>query len=518
MTGKFFVCVVLCFFALSTKPAVAQIPSNPDSALQSILGALSGTPLSLQQAGEYAFDNATSARKAESAYLAAAGSLRKESGKFDPELFFNLNYVDQEQPSGSLFSASTTQTISRSGIRMGLPFGTKLELSLNTVRLITNSQFAAFSPEYDASGTLSIRQPLLGGFMSSGRKQLTKSEEEYDAAKARYDQQILAVSTDVERAYWDLYAAERDYAVQKLTRDRAEVFLKETQLRAQTGLIGPNQVASAKTFLAEQELFLLDREEQFDRLSDQLASLIGVRPSGEMTRFLPTDNPRSDIVSDSINVLVEQALKNNLDLQAAHHDIESQQSLASAAGWEALPSIDLTGSLGGTGLAGTSRNISFGGFSSPAAPGATLGDALQQVTKRQFPNWSLGVEVTIPIGFRSGFGEKDRLDAQVLGAQQRYIEQSRTLEEQVRSTYRELSNGKNRLKAAREGVDAAQEQIRIGMIEFYNGRSTAFELVRLGEDYAVSQRRYSEALVRTAKAAATLKQLTSGAYPSASNN
>jgi len=80
----------------------------------------------------------------------------------------------------------------------------------------------------------------------------------------------------------------------------------------------------------------------------------------------------------------------------------------------------------------------------------------------------------------------------------------------VRSTHRELTNGKDRLEAAREGVDAAQEQVRIGLIQFYNGRSTAFELVRLGADLAGAQQRYSEALVRTAKAAITLKELTSG--------
>ena len=55
--------------------------------------------------------------------------------------------------------------------------------------------------------------------------------------------------------------------------------------------------------------------------------------------------------------------------------------------------------------------------------------------------------------------------------------------------------------------------MRIGRIEFQNGRTTAFELVRLGEDFAKAQRRYSEALVRTVNAVARLKQLTSGRYP-----
>jgi outer membrane protein TolC len=135
-----------------------------------------------------------------------------------------------------------------------LPTGTEFEFSLNTIRLKTNSQFAFLNPEYDAFGSLSFRQPLLTGFTASTRKQLTRAEQEYEAAQAQYDQAVVNINADVERMYWDLYAAERDYAVQKLIRDRAEAFLREAQLRAKAGLVGPNQVANARTFLAEQEL------------------------------------------------------------------------------------------------------------------------------------------------------------------------------------------------------------------------------------------------------------------------
>jgi outer membrane protein TolC len=504
--------VALCV----THVTSAQTPSSPDSSLRAILSGLKGTSLSLQQAVQHALKNATSVRKAEAVYLAAEGSERKEAGQFDPTLFFNLNYQDQKQPVASYFAGgvnlATKQTTSRTGVRMNLPIGTQLELGISTIKLNTSNSFALLNPEYDASGSLSLRQPLLGGFAASARKQLTKSERDLDAAKARYDQQVLAVSTDVERVYWDLYAAERDYAVQVLIHDRAETFLRETELRAKTGLIGPNQVANAKTFLAQQTIQLLEREEQLDRQSDQLASLIGVRPEPGMSRFIPSDEPSSDYAVDSVEVLVEHALKNNLDLQAAKQDVEAQRALANAAGWEALPSVNLVGSLGGNGLAGVPQTVMLNGVPFPKIPGGTFGDVLQQVTKRQFETWSVGVEVNVPIGLRSGFGEKDRVEANVLGAEQRYIEQSRALADQVRATCRDLWHGKARLEAARDGVDAAQEQVRIGLIEFHNGRLTAFELTRLGEDFAVAQQRYSSALVHTAKAAATLRQLTSGRY------
>jgi outer membrane protein TolC len=270
-------------------------------------------------------------------------------------------------------------------------------------------------------------------------------------------------------------------------------------------------VANAKTFLAEQELLFIELEELLGRQSDQLAALIGVRPKTGVLRYIPADDPPSDFSIEPVEILVERALQNNLDLQAAEKDIAAARALANAAKWEALPSVDLVGSLGGAGLYGTPQDVIFGGDTLRLPPGleGSYGDALSEAAKRDYPSWSVGVEVSIPIGFRSGLGEKDRLEAQVLSAQQNHIEISRLLEEQVRDTHRELSHGKARLKAAREGVEAAQEQVRIGLIEFQNGRSTAFELVRLGEDSAVAQRRYSGALVRTAKAAATMRQLTS---------
>lgn len=514
----FVVFTALC----AVRPAGAQNqPANPDSALQSILEQLEGTPLSLQAAVDHALNNSTTVRKAEAAYLATRGTVRRERGAFDPELFFSLNYIDRKEPTASFFSGapvlSTTQTTTQGGVRLDLPIGTQLEASLNTIRLATNSTFAFLNPQYTAFGSLSLRQPLLGGFDVSGRKDLTRAERDLQAAQARYDQEKLATTAEVERQYWDLYGIERDYAVQKLTRDRGEAFLQEAELRAKAGLIGPSQVANAKTFLAEQKLLLLDREEQLDRVSDQLASFIGVRPEEGNVRFITSDGPSDEFTMEPVDTLVNMAIRNNLDLQAAKADVDAASALASAAGWEALPSVDLVGSLGGSGLAGTAQNVIFGGDTLRTTRGGGLADAINQATKRDFPTWSVGVEVSIPIGFRSGLGEEDRLEAEVLMAEQQYIDRVRALEEEVRSSYRELFHGKRRLQAAREGVEAAQEQVRIGLIEFQNGRSTAFELVRLGADFAAAQQRYSEALVRTAKSATTLKQLTSGAYPGTSH-
>lgn len=513
---------MLHFLFLSlTSAASAQTGAKPDSALLSILKGVEGKNLSLIEAKDYALKNATSVRSAEALYLAAAGTLRKEKGYFDPSFFFSLNYEDLEEPTASFFAGAdvlvTGRTTSLTGLKLKLPVGTELEFSLNTTKLKTNSNFAFLNPEYNAFGSLSFRQPLLGGFESSGRKELTRAEFDFDAAKARYDQEVIAVESVVEKTYWSLYSAERDYAVQKLTLERAEVFKKETELRRKAGLVGPSEDANAKTFLAQQKLLLIDRAEQLDAKSDQLSYLIGVRPENGVVRFKAIDNPPQSFETETVDDLIEKAFNGNLELKAAQKEVDAANSIAEAASWEALPNVDVVGSLVSKSIGGDSQDIFFGGDTLRSTTSGSFGDVLNQVFKRKFPGWSIGVELSLPIGLRSGLGEQDRLEAQAMNVKQRYIELTRILEQQVRASHRELTHGNERLKAAAEGVEAAQEQVRIGMIEFQNGRITAFELVQHNEDFAVAQQRYSEALIKTVTAVATLKQLTSGKFSAVNN-
>ncbi len=512
-----FALLILLFGSVAGGSAQIQ-PSNPDSALLDILKQLPGAPLSLPGAIQQSMQNSPSVRTAEATLAAARGAERREGGSFDPELSLNWHYVDQEQPTASFFAGAsvlrTVQADGQAGLFWNAPTGTSIGATLNAIRLNTNSTFAFLSPQYTTVGGLTLRQSLLRGFTISARKQLTSAEQAADGAEAQFNQATLSLSTQVEQLYWDLYAGERDYAVQKLTRDRAAAFLKETEMRAKVGLIGPNQVANARTFLAEQEILLLDREEQLDGLSDQMAVTLGMRPGDRQMRFKTVDQPRDEFPAGEADSLVQAAFDRNLELRAARADIDARRTLARASSWEALPRLDFVASLGGNGLSGTAHDVIFGNDTLRTIVGGGFSDAVRQAVKRDFPSWSVGLELNVPIGFRTGLGEEDRLDAEVVMAEQRYEQLKRILEAEVRADCRELSHGQRRRDAAREGVAAAQEQVRIGQIEFQNGRTTAFELVRLGTDFAVAQQRYSQALVRSAKAAASLRQLTSGAYAS----
>lgn len=493
---------------------IADFPAdwNPDSMMAETLREIAGEPLVLSEALERALDQSTDARAAEQVFLAAAGTVQREKGVFDPELFAAVQRTSDEQPTTSPFSGApvleTETTNAAGGARMQLPFGTELEASIATDRLETNSAFAALNPEDAATSAFRIRQPLLAGFGPGTRGPLTAAERRLEAARARRDEARFAVRSDVESTYWELYAAERDLAVQRLIVERAASILEEAQLRFEAGLVGPNQVANAQVFHAEQQLTELDRGEALDQVSDRLASLIGQRPATR--RFHAADSPPAQFQAREDDELVALAMEHNPGLIAIRFDSESVHAEESAASWNALPSLDLVGSLGGHGLGGTPREVIFGADTTLTTVDGSVSDAIGEAIGRDYPTWSFGVELTLPLFLREGRGERNRLRAEARRSEELVRDLEQQVEESVRARAQELRNGTRRLELAREGMTAALEQVRIGVIEFQNGRTTAFELVRLGADLATSQERFSDALVRTASAAAELRALTGG--------
>lgn len=512
----------LCGAVNAQTPAQMILTASPDSALTEALADLPGERLALADAVARAAVAGTDARVAAANLTAAQQAVRREKGAFDPELFGSADWSGADTPSASLFAGADVleneNSLYEAGARLRLSLGTELSASVNSQRLSSNSAFSSLDPEYQSYGALTVRQPLLKGFGPSARSDLSFAERTAEAAGARYDSAVLTVRAQVETQYWALYGAERNHAVTSIIRDRAAAFLADAKLRAKAGLIGPSQVANAEFFLTETEQAVLDTEEQLDRLSDRLASLTGRRATGQ--RYRTADEPPREFALVDEDTLVAVAMARNPDLRALKREADAVRALESGARWDARPTLDLVGGLGGNGLAGVPQDVFFPGDPTPVRTtvDGSRGDAISQSLGRDFPTWNVGFVFALPLGNRAGKGEHERVKANIVRAEQQLLAAQRAFAEDVRAQHRELQRGRQRLAIAERGVTASIKQVEIGLLEYNNGRSTAFEIVRLAADLATAQQRYSDALVRTARAAAILHQLTGGWYTGATNS
>ena len=505
---------LLCALAL---PAIARAqgeapPAQPDT---SYLAGESPGPtlgLTLEQAQRLAADNSPAGRTAMAALRSAGGARMSQAGAFDPVLFAADRQDNVDTPVSSPFAGSKLRTRSVTGGASWLsPIGTQLSLGLERVRTETDAPFSTLPTARSAHARLDFVQPLWKGFgPGATRGELRAAERELESAREALAQARFDLAADVENAYWDLYASEQRLNVERLLRQRAAVFLRDQVLRGRAGVVGPGAVAIARTFLAQQETALLDARLRAAAASDRLGDVMGARAEGGAL-YRTLEQPPEPGPVEPLEAVLARALDANPSLRAARADSAAarhRERRAAANGW---PTVEAFGGYGASGLAGIGRQIVFGTDTVGTVFDRGFGDAWDQVTGKDFPEWSFGIRVRVPIGWRADRGEHQRQLGRYEQAREALRARRLALESQVRAAHRESELGRPQLDAALTLVDAASEQVRIARLEYQAGRGTAYDLVNFEADLASARLREAEVRVGIARAATELRRLTTPA-------
>jgi outer membrane protein TolC len=511
----FRIAVAACLaLGLPTAPARAEVSmtAEPDTSYMAGEPAVETLGLTLDQAQRLAASNSPAGRAAMGALRTARGARMKEAGAFDPVLFAADERVSTDSPVTSPFAGSRFRSRSLSGGASWLsPLGTRIDLSLSQVRNETNAPFTTLPVERRAQARADFVQPILNGFgPAATRADLRAADREYEAAREAFAAATLDVSADVENAYWELYAAEHRLSVQRLTRQRAAVFLRDQLLRGRAGVVGPGAVAIARTFLAQQESALLDARLRATAAADRLAEVLGAR-AGDGAPYHCLDEPGLPAPIEPLATVLARAFAANPTLRAAQADSAAARARERGAAWKAWPTLEAFGGYGASGLAGRGQQIVFGTDTAGTVFDTDFGEAWNQVSGRDYPDWNFGVRLRVPIGWRAVRGEHQRQLGQYEQAREALRARQLALESAVRAAHREAELAPRDLDAAHTLVAAAEEQARIARLEYQTGRGTAYDLVNLEADLAGARLRETEVRVRIARADTELRRLTTPA-------
>jgi len=493
-------------------PCRAAEPSDPAEPDTSYLAG--GTPapslgIALEQAQRLATAHSPAARSAAAALLSARGARMSEAAAFDPTLFLSGGQTDVRSPVSSPFAGSRLRTRSTNGgVSWLSPVGTRLDLGLERIRLETDAPFSTLPTERRAHARVDFVQPLWKGFgPAAARGGLRAAQRDLEAAREAFAAATLDLVAGIENGYWELFAAEHRLAVRRLLRQRAAVFLRDQVRRGRAGVVGPGAVAIARTFLADQETALLDARLRAAATSDQLAELIGLRPEGGGS-WGTLDRPPPPEPVEPLGAVLARALDANPSLRAARADSAAARARERRAAANAWPSIEAFGGYGASGLSGIGRQIVFGADTVGAAFDRGFGDAWDQVSGRDYPEWSFGLRIRTTLGWRADRGERERALGNLERAREALRARWLALESAVRAAHREAGLSQEALDAALTLVAAAEEQARIARLEYQSGRGTAYDLVNFEADLAGARLREAEVRVRIARAATELRRLT----------
>lgn len=395
-----------------------------------------------------------------------------------------LEYTDAEGTSVTRGSASQSKS---TGLSVGLDqlfrTGTSLDFVLDAGKSESDSEFSFLNPSYGSSATVGVSQPLLRNFgRSVTEKNLIIARLSRDSSVQEFEAQVTQVMQSVENAYWTLVEAQAQLEVAEQSLSLAKELDQMNRVRVDVGTLAPLELVSSEAGIAGREGDIISAQAAVGDAEDQLRRLLNV-PSGELwekeiVAVTEAETPPPAVVVDES---IRLALQNRPELEQQRLLLKTREVEVSFNRNQALPRVDLRGTVKFAGAAGrgqivdplTGQTISLD---------TNLGDALEQVIKRDFPTYTLGVSVSMP--FQNRAARANLTLAQLELEKARY--QMRDLESlvmtEVRTAARAVDSAAKVVEAAKASRRLQEKNLDAERKRYENGMSTSFQVLQIQED------------------------------------
>ncbi len=423
----------------------------------------------------------------------AEASIFEQTGIFDPNLRANTGGDWARSPAATqLAGAKVTEgrnTRFGLGLDWYLPSGTKLDVSLDATRSETNSQFFYVNPRWQAGIAFSLQQSLLRGFGTLvNRAPIVIARNQRDQTSAQFAVTVIATLRKVEEAYWDLVAARWAVKVREHSLELAERLLEETRERVKVGTSAPIDLVQSEATVAARRQEVIAARNAADNAEDALKAVLGFDEPGEWSvRVEATEDLRAEPLRTDLESAISTALERRPEIHQELLALASLKLNVQVARNDTLPRLDLQANYGWGGLGGnvTLRDPATGEIIM-VVPGG-VDDAFRQIRDRDFPNWSVGLNFTMPLGNNQA---KARLARQRF-AYRKEETRLRALQQQiireVRVAVRALEDGAANMEAAHAARIAAERNVEAEETKFRNGLTTNYQVTKIQDDLARAQ-------------------------------
>lgn len=358
----------------------------------------------------------------------------------------------------------------RTGVDGLLPYGTEYSLEYrgdmleNT--LTRTSPDALFLPEYAGFVGLTLRQPIMRNFgrdVNEAGIRIRRLDERQ--AYLDWELELIAVVSATLERYYDLVFAFNNVLVRIDGLELAQTLLEANQARYDQGEARMAEVSQAQLAVSQRTGELLRALQNVVRQQNSLKRVLSDDGRQEMPALLvPTANLSAGHPNTMVNTDLYQALQKRPEYKRVLEEIEKQGIRVTVSRNQILPRVDIEGSVGVNGLAGT-------------FPGS-----LEETVRGQGPQWSIGVVVSMPWGNREG-------RANLAAANQRLRQIETRLKDEEVSISLELDTSSSEvrvlwraLQSARQTRLWAEEALKNEQALLDEGYSTTFEVLRLQTD------------------------------------
>lgn len=398
-------------------------------------------------------------------------------------------------------------------------FGTSYTAAFNNQKTNTTSAFATVNPQFVTQLTATVTQPLWRNFkIDNNRQSLMTGTIAREVSDLSLRTRITNTTANTRNAYWDLLYTIRaiDAARQSLTL--AEKLVEDNSVRVEVGTLAPMDIISAQAEAATRRQTLAQVEAARRTAELVLKRLLVGDTTDPVWKATIDPTTLVQVLPETIDLerAVTNALGQRTDLLTARKNLASSDITIRYLHNQMMPGLDASGTLGTRGLGGNQLRDSNGLLPQPIPGGWT--DALAMMRRFDYPNWTIGVIFSYPLGQSAQDASYARAKLQYQQAQAQIRGLELTVATEVTNAALQVESTLKRLDAARAARQLSEKRLENEQSKFDVGMSTNFFVVQAQRDLLDAQNVELRAALDYRKALVTYErvQVTGGGVAAAS--
>jgi outer membrane protein len=443
---------------------------------------------------------------------------------FDPFISGNVNFGHTTVPqSNTVLSGTnalvTTNKTANFALVQAFSTGGSIALNYNNIIQEQNSFRSTVNPFTNSSLDLTVTQPLLQGFgLALNNRNIRVAKNNVKAADYVFRQQLINSVANVVQLYWTLVAANSTVNVNQQAVAVAQKLYDDNKKQVEIGTLAPIEVVRAEAQLATAQQALVAAQSAVLQLEAVLKSALSRNGLASLpileAHVIPTDPiriPETEAIQP-VQDLVSRALDNRPDVAQSRIQLNNADIILSGTRNALLPSLSFVGDMRSNALVGSQNtvegvNATTGLLSTPPIADPFFvggyGTVLAQLFGRNFPTYSVGLSLTIPLRNRAAQANLATASVNLRQNQlllQRQINQIRV---DVQNAITAVNQARTQYEAAVKGrvlqeqtLDADQKKLALGATTVYQVIQDQRDLTTAAAAEVTAQATYAGARVQ----------------------
>lgn len=426
----------------------------------------------------------------------------------DETLFVNYNWGHRTQTNANSFLTGISANVfSNNQLSVGVQkqwlTGTSVTMSyFQATQNSRNNLRAEINPFTSGNMNLEVRQPLLRGFSRAvNSRNIRIAKNNVTVSDLVFRQQVIETVASIVNLYSDLVSFNEDVKVRRQALALAEKLFNDNKKQVEIGTLAPIEIVRAEAEVARSQQELTQAETQVLQqetiLKNNLSKTGLMSPSLADARVVPTDlltipdvesiRPIQDLVSTAIEKRPELA-QTRIQIENSKISLDGSKNLL-------LPSLDVVGAAQNNALAGQINPLPVPpdetGFIAPRVANPVflggLGSLWTQILGRNFPDYSFGFQLTVPIRNRAAQADVVRDQLSLRQAELRQRQQMNLIRVDVQNALIGLQQSRARFQAAQKSRILQEQTLDAEQKKHALGASTIFLIIQAQRDLALAQ-------------------------------